>query len=169
MHEKPGELFLHTFYIVTSFTKEDLNADSVLDFYRERGTMEGHIGAHQSVLRGRLSSTNRPKSHIKHSEIKERAEPIDAEAANAAALCLHAIAYNLFNTMRLLAGKSGLVDEPAGIHLRRARASLLAIPGRIVVSARRATLIVSEKTAAIWGRLWRALRRLERQPAVPLP
>lgn len=97
-----------------------------------------------------------------------KAKPIDAEAANAAALCLHGLAYNLLHTLRLLAGDSGKVMaiyDPAKLHLRRARARLLAVAGRVVVSGRQATLIVSEKTAAIWGRLWKALRRLTPVPA----
>ncbi len=167
VQERPEELFLHTFFIVTSFTRKEMSADEVLDYYRERGTMEGHIGEHQSVVNGALSSTNRPKSHIKHREIGERAEPIDAEAANAAALCLHGIAYNLLNTLRLLGGTSGNVDENSGLHLRRARRILLNVAGRVIISARRATLIVSERTAAVWARLWKALRKLEPQPALP--
>ena len=35
--ERPGELYLHSFFIVTSFTKEELSADDVVDFYRDRG------------------------------------------------------------------------------------------------------------------------------------
>jgi hypothetical protein len=155
--ERPGELYLHSFFIVTSFTKQDLDADAVLDYYRERGTMEGYIGEHQSVLDGRLSSTRRPKSRIQNYRIRERSAPIDAERANAAALMLHGIAFNLLNTLRLVAGASGKVDEPARLHLRRAREELLAVAGRVVVSARRATLVVTSRTAA----LWKAMRRLE--------
>ncbi len=167
VQERPEELYMHTFFIVTSFTIEEMSADEVLDYYRERGTMEGHIGEHQSVVNGALSSTNRPKSHIKHREVGEHADPIDAERANAAALCLHGIAYNLLNTLRLLGGTSGHVDENSGLHLRRARRILLNVAGRVIISARRATLIVSERTAAIWGRLWKAMRRLEPQPVLP--
>jgi len=124
---------------------------------------EGHIGEHQSVINGFLSSANRPKSKIKNFPVQERSEPIDAEAANAAALCLHGLAYNLLNTLRLLGGHSGelvAVEKPAGLHLRRARARLLAVAGRVVVSGRRATLVVAEQTAVIWSRLWKALLRL---------
>jgi hypothetical protein len=159
--ERPGELFWDSFYIVTSFTEEELSADAVVDYYRDRGTMEGHIGEHQSVVNGRLSSTNRPKSHIKHFPIQERSTPVDTECVNAASLALHGIAFNLLNTLRLLVGESGKVHEPACLHLGRARRELLAVAGRIVVSARRATLGVTAKTAALWGRLWKALRRLE--------
>lgn len=63
----------------------------MLDNYRDRGTMEGHIREQQSVLDGRLSSTNRCTSEIKHNPIQERIEPVDAERANAAALLLHGL------------------------------------------------------------------------------
>ena len=159
--ERPGELYLDSFFIVTSFTEEELCSDAVVDYYRDRGTMEGHIGEHQSVVNGQLSSTKRPKSHIKHYPIQERATHVDAERVNAASLALHGIAFNLLNTLRLLAGESGKVDEPARLHLGRARRELLAVAGRIVVSARRATLVVTKRTAALWALLWKALRRLE--------
>jgi len=89
--EKLGEG--HSFFLVTSFTREELDADAVLDDCRERGTMEGRIGKHQSVPDGRLSSTRRPKSRIRNYPVKERSEPIDAERANAAALLRHGIAF----------------------------------------------------------------------------
>ncbi|MEM9803415.1 MAG: IS1380 family transposase, partial [Planctomycetota bacterium] len=41
VQERPGELYLHTFFIVTSFTPEQMCARDVLDLYRARGTMEG--------------------------------------------------------------------------------------------------------------------------------
>ena len=163
VQERPGELYLHTFFIVfivTSFSPEELCARDVLDFYRARGTMEGHIGELQSVINGALSSANRPKGHIKQREVEKRAEPIDARAANAAALLLHGIAYNLMNTLRLLGGTSGYPDEPAGLGLRRARSTLVALAGRIVVSARRAKLIVSQRTAALWARIMERIERL---------
>ena len=167
VQEQPGELFMHSFFIVTSFKKEELDADAVLDYYRERGTMEGHIGEHQSVIDGFLSSTNRPKRHVKGKQPVQRSKPIDAQRVNAVALLLHGLAFNLLNTARILAGRSAVIEEAPGLHLRRARQLLLAVAGRFVVSARRATLIVSEHTAAIWAKLWKALRRIVAQPAVP--
>jgi hypothetical protein len=150
--ERPGELYLHSSFIVTSFTEGELDADAVLDDYRERGTMEGHIGEHQSVLDGRLSSASRPKSRIRNFPVRERSEPVDAERANAAALLLHGVAFNPLNTLRLVGGVSGKVDEPARLHLGRAREELLAVAGRVVASARRATLAVTSRTAALWSR-----------------
>ena len=167
VQERPGELYLHTFFIVTSFSPEELCARDVLDFYRARGTMEGHIGELQSVINGALSSANRPKAHIKHQKVEKRAAPIDPRGANAAALLLHGIAYNLMNTLRLLGGTSGYPDEPAGLGLRRARSTLVALAGRIVVSARRAKLIVSQRTAALWARVTGRIRRLSPPVARP--
>ena len=165
MQEQLGELFMHNFFIVTNFKKEVLNADAVLDDCRERGTMEGHIGEHQSVIDGFLSSTNRSKRRIKGKQPLQRSKPIDLERVNAVALLLHGLAFNLLNTARLLAGSLAVIEEAPGLHLRRARGLLPAVTGRIVVSARRATLIVSEHTAAIWANLWKALRKIEPQPA----
>ena len=108
--ETPGELFLKSFFIVTSFTKEELCDRDVLDFYRARGTMEGHIGEFQSVIDGSLSSTNRKKKLYRRKPVVSPATPIDPERVNAAALCLHGLALNLLNTFRALAGAS---DYPA--------------------------------------------------------
>ena len=126
-HERPGELFLHTFFIVTNYPTRVLDSGQVYDHYRERGTMETHIGEHQSVVEGFLSSSNRPKTTINNHPVQKRSKPIDAQAANAAALCLHGLAYNLLNTLRLLAGESGklmAIYEPSKLHLRRARERL---------------------------------------------
>jgi len=67
----------------------------------------------------------------------------------------------LLNTLRLVAGASGKVDQPARLHLGRAREELLAVAGRVVVSARCVTLVVTSRTAALWSRPWKALLRLE--------
>jgi len=77
------------------------------------------------------------------------------------------IAYNLLNTLRLLGGMPGRVDENSGLHLGRARRILLNVAGRLIISARRATMIVSERTAAVWARLWKAMRRHAPQPVLP--
>lgn len=161
--DEPGELYLRTFFIVTSFTKEELDDRDVLDFYRARGTMEGHIGEMKAVIYGHLSSTNRKKESYGGSEVQNEEEPIDPERVNAAALCIHALSYNLLNTLRLLGGASGFVDEPAEVSLRRAR-RLLLVPGRIIVSARKATLVVTDAALDSWRRTWERMRALHAPP-----
>lgn len=88
VEEVPGELFLKTYFIVTSFQVEGLCAQDVLDFYRARGTMEGHIGEMKFVIAGRLSRTNRTKRRYARQDIARRAAPVDPEHVNAAMLCL---------------------------------------------------------------------------------
>ncbi|MCP5020240.1 MAG: transposase [bacterium] len=77
VQERPGELYLHTFFILTSFTKNKMSADETVDFYCERALMENHIGEHQSVLNANLASNNRPKTNIKQKPIKNADELID--------------------------------------------------------------------------------------------
>ena len=149
--ETPGELFLRSFFIVTSFSKEEKCGRDVLDFYRERGTMEAHIGEMKSVIDGRVSSTNRAKARYARRAVVKRAKPVDPERVNAAALCLHGLAFNLLNTFRALAGNSDYLDEPPEMGMRRAR-RLLLVAGRVVVSARRATLVIMDAALQAWGR-----------------
>ena len=165
VEEVPGDLFLKTYFIVTSFTEDELCARDVLDFYRARGTMEGHIGEMKSVLAGRLSSTNRRKRRYARREIKKHVKPVDPERVNAAVLCVQALGYNLLNTFRSLAGTSAFIDEPAELHLRRARA-LLVVPGRIVRSAGRATLVIRDVALAAWQSVVERLRQLRPPCAV---
>jgi hypothetical protein len=161
--ETPGELFLKSFFIVTSFTKEELCDRDVLDFYRERGTMEGHIGEFQSVIDGSLSSTNRKKKLYRRKPVANPATPIDPERVNAAALCLHGLAFNLLNTFRALAGASDYIDEPPELGLRRAR-QLLLVAGRIVISARRATLVIMDAALESWRRAWSRIEAFHPPP-----
>ena len=165
VQEWPGELYLHTFFIVTSFSPEELCARDVLDFYRARGPWRAHREL-QSVINGALTARTgpRPTSSTRRSR---SAPPRSTRGANAAALLLHGIPYNLMNTLRLLGGTSGYPDEPAGLGLRRARSTLVALAGRIVVSARRAKLIVSQRTAALWARVTGRIRRLSPPVARP--
>ena len=162
--DMPGELFLKSFFIVTSFGEDELCGRDVLDFYRARGTMEGHIGEMKSVIEGRLSSTNRQKCRYAQHEVSHHAEPIDPERVNAAALCVHAIAYNLLSTLRSLAGESDFIDEAPGLGLKRAR-RMLRIPGRIVISARRATLVIKETALALWRQVIGRIHELHPLPA----
>ncbi|MEM1250103.1 MAG: hypothetical protein AAGK22_27290, partial [Acidobacteriota bacterium] len=50
MAQAPSELYLHTFFIVTSFTPEEMCARDVLDFYRAQRDIVRRI---ERVLRDR--------------------------------------------------------------------------------------------------------------------
>ena len=55
--ERPGELFLHHFWLITSWSNEQMPAEALLEPYRERGTAEGYYGELKSVLDPTLSSS----------------------------------------------------------------------------------------------------------------
>ena len=150
--EQPGELFLRSFFIVTNYDTSDPCGRDVLDFYRERGTMEAHIGEMQSIINGRLSSTNRKKSTYKKQPVAQHEEPFDPERVNAAALCLHGLSFNLLTRFRSLAGSSDFIDEPPELGLKRAR-TLLLTAGRVLVSGRQATLVIRDVAMSGWRRV----------------
>ena len=83
---------------------------------------------------------------------------------NAAVLCVHAIAYNLLSTFRSLAGESDFIDEAPDLGLKRAR-RLLHIPGRIVISSRRATLVIKDSALALWRKVTGRIQELHPLPA----
>jgi len=67
LQQVAGELFPNAFWLVTSWTAEQMPAeDYLLEHYRQRGTAEAHMGelmdfAHNQVrLRTRSSGTPRP-------------------------------------------------------------------------------------------------------------
>ena len=150
---------------MTSFSKEEKCGQDVLDFYRERGTMEAHIGEMKSVIDGHVSSTNRSKTCYARREVVKRAKPVDPERVNAAALCLHGLAFNLLNTFRALACSSAYIDEPPEMGIRRAR-RLLLVAGRMVVSARRVTLVIMDAALESWGRVAARIQGLRPPPEV---
>lgn len=159
--DEPGELFLHHFFLLTSWDAQQMPAMDLLAFYRERGTMEGHIGDLKDTLRPALSSTSRTKRHIGGQRIEKPGEPRDGYACNAANLLLFALAYNLANLVRRVTARA--TGEPW--RLRRMRDTLLRVPARVVLHARRVTVVLREEAAPLWTSF---LRRLERLlPAAP--
>jgi hypothetical protein len=155
-----GELFLDYFFLVTSWNSREREGVDVLAFYRQRGTMEGHLGEFSSVLAPALSCTSRPKSHVRGKPPKETSEPRDAEAANAATFLLYGLAYNLANAARGILNREAPRKDGSGWHLVSLRECLLAVAARVVVSARRATVILQEHVADLWQTFWRGLDRL---------
>jgi len=100
--DEPGELFLRHFFLVTNWQPDEYTGEQLLAHYRQRGTMEGHIGELSSALAPALSCTSRPKSHVRGKTPKTISAPRDGEAANAATFLLYALAYNLSNSLRLI-------------------------------------------------------------------
>jgi len=152
--ERPGELFLHHFWLITNWPPEQMEADDLLALYRERGTAEGHFGELKSVLEPALSSAPRQKSHYRGSEPKKRTTPVDSFAQNEVILLLHALAYNVMHAARVLMERA----TGEGWSLLRLRERVLRTAGRALLHARRVVLVIGEAPAKLWRQLWRELQ-----------
>ena len=161
-----GELFLDYFFLLTNWTAGERAGLDALAFYRQRGTMEGHLGEFSSVLAPALSCTSRPKTHVRGKPPKKTTVPRDGETANAATFLLYGLAYNLANAARGVMNREAPRKNGDGWHLVSLRECLLAVAARLVVSGRRVTVIVQEHVADLWRAYWRGLERL-RPTTVP--
>lgn len=151
--ERPGELFLHHFWLITSWSVEQMGAEELLELYRERGTAEGYYGELKSVLDPALSSSPRQKSHYRGEIPERRTAAGDAFAQNEVILLLNALAYNLAHAARVLMETA----SGEGWSLMRLRERVLRVAARVLVHGRRATLVIGKAPAKLWLALWSRL------------
>jgi hypothetical protein len=158
--ERPGELFLHHFFLLTSYTAQEKDGWTLLEMYRERGTAEGHLGELMSVLEPALSSSPRPKEHYRGEKPKRRYASSDSFWINEVILLLNALAYNVAHAARVLMEQA----TREGWSLGRFRERVLRAAARVLVHGRRATLILGRATSPYWAALLPRLRRLRLAP-----
>lgn len=152
--EKPGELFLKKFFLVTSWSEQEKSAEDLLEFYRQRGTLEGQIGVLKDMLRPALSSTSRMKSHVRGKPPKRRRmAPRDDYACNEVNLLLFALAHNLANVGREVLASA--LKRPSSV--RRFRKLLLRVPARLTLHSRRVVLVLRRAVTPLWRAFIRAL------------
>ena len=156
IQERPDELLLHYFWLLTSWTAEEKDAETLLETYRQRGTAEGHLGELMSVLHPALSSVPRPKTHYRGKKLEKRQVSANSFYINEALLLLNALAYNLAHTARVLMEMA----TQEGWSLKRLRERVLRVAGRLLLHGRRATLVLSSSSAKLWTALLSQLRRL---------
>jgi hypothetical protein len=145
--DDPGELFLKHFFLLTSFDEQAMDGPALLAHYRERGTMEGHIGELKDVLRPALSSSSRGRGD----------DPgRDGFCANAATLMLYALAYNLANTLRRVTAQA----TGTAWSLKRLRERVLRVPARMVLHARRIVVVLRDETLPLWNAMLKRLTQL---------
>ena len=155
--ERPDDLLLDRFFLVTSLTLRQMSHNLVLEHYRERGKAEGHMGELKDVLAPALSSANRPKTHVRDRKPRSAAKGVDAFACNEVRLLLSLIAYQVMHiARRTMAHATG-----TGWSLRRLRERVLRAGARLTISARRMTLTLSSAAARYWAILWPAITRLQ--------
>lgn len=154
--ERPGELLLDHFWLITSLSTTAMPAAALLEHYRQRGTAEGLFGELMDVLAPALSSAPRTKRHYRGRRLPTLPTGLDAFARNEALLLLHMLAYEVLHTGRCVLESA----SKTGWSLRRFRERVLRVGGRVVVHARRATLVIAETAAQHWAMLWPRFERL---------
>jgi DDE family transposase len=159
--ERPEQHELDHFWLITNWTSEQMDGPALLEMYRERGTAEGYMGELMDVFRPALSSSARPKSHYRGEVPRNRSRPADAFAHNEVILLLNAIAYNIAHAGRALMETA----TSEGWSLRRFRERVLRVAARVLVHARRATVVLSEGPTKLWHALWPCLAALDPAPA----
>ena len=155
VQERPGELFLHHFWLITSWSGKQLDAEALLEHYRQRGTAEGYLGELMDVLRPALSSSPRPKGHYRGKEPRKRYPSGDAFAQNEVRLLVAVLAQGVLHVARLLLEEA----TRKGWSLKRLRE-------RVLRGAARARLAPSRSSQGR-GRLHRRLSRLRRRLPYP--
>jgi hypothetical protein len=159
--ERPGGLFPDWFWLITNWAEKQMDAESLLELYRERGTGEGHLGELKSVLEPALSSSPRPKNHYRGKKPQKHYGSCDAFAHNEAILLLNALAYNVAHTARVLLESA----TGEGWSLKRVRERVLKAAARVLVHGRYVTLAIAPAAAKHWEKLWKKLSRLKLAPA----
>ncbi len=153
--QEPGELLARHFYLLTSYEKDEVEAEQLLAAYRQRGTGEGRFGEWNSAIPTHLSSTNRRKSHYRGAEPDpdKRAKPRDPFACNDVRLLISALAYGLVHVLRTLIERA----TRRGWSLRRVVERVLKVGARLVRGGRRATFVLSNPAADLQALLWQQL------------
>jgi hypothetical protein len=158
--ERPGQLFLDHFWLITNWTAEQMDGPALLEMYRKRGTAEGHMGELMDVFRPALSSSTRPKSHYRGKVPSRRSPAVEPFAHNEVILLLNALAYNIVHAGRVMMETA----TGEGWSLRRFRERVLHVAARIVVHSRRAILVLGEDSTTLWHALWARLAVFQAVP-----
>jgi len=152
VEQKQMDLFepFNHFFLVTNWTKEQICGEDLLEYYRQRGTMERWIGEFKDVLQPSLSCSSRQRKNV------EYAAKRDDFACNEALLLLYGLAFNMLNTVRRLMEKA--TNE--GWSLRRVREQVLKAAAHFTLHARRIWAWVAKPAAGLWTMLGRQIMRL---------
>ena len=150
------DLLLDRFFLVTSISRFQMKGQALLDHYRQRGKAEGHMGELMDVLSPALSSTNRAKTHLRGKKPKSVTPPIDAFACNEVRLLVAMLAYQIMHVARRAMARA----TKAPWSLRRLRERVLRAGARLIISARRMTLILAATAAPYWAAIWPQIQML---------
>lgn len=143
--ERPDDLFLDHFFIVTNHHWRDMPAWQVLREYRRRGKAESHMGELKSTLNVHLSSTDRGASTVQQ-----------VMARNEVNLLLSLLSYQVLHGLRCMLESRTV----RGWSLRKVREQVLKVAATLSVHARRITVHLGDAADKWWPTLLRGLPRL---------
>jgi hypothetical protein len=155
--EKPGQLWLDHFWLVTSWSCDEISPAKLLDRYRKRGSAEDHMGQWVNTLRPRLSSAGRTKSNYGGKPVKKTigmGYPFDQ---NEVTLLLSALAYNLMHGVRVLVEKK----TGEGWSLQRLRERVLLVASRFLLHSRRIVMTVASSAAPFWNGILTEIQKIK--------
>ena len=145
VQERPDDLLLHAFFLVTNLGKVEWPAKKVLALYRKRGSAEAHMGELKSTLDVHLSSTDRGASTVQQ-----------VMARNTVNLLLSLYAYQVLHGLRRLLES----QTHQGWSLARMREQILKVAATLSLHARRVTVHLGAAADKWWPTLLRGLPRL---------
>jgi hypothetical protein len=154
--ERPGEIFLDHFFMVTSWTVDEKPAENLLDHYRQRGTAEGIFGELMDAISPALSSNSRPKTHYRGTALAKSEQPNLSFFVNEVRLILAALAHNLAHVVRTTIEKV----TGKGMRIKSVRDKYLRIASRFTIHARRITVIIADSVRDRWNEVWLRMPRL---------
>ena len=154
--EREEDLFLHHFWLITNWSRDQVPAKELLERYRKRGAAEGYMGELMSVLAPALSSSPRPKATYAGKKPREVKDSVDSFAVNEVRLLLNAWAYSVMHVGRTLMAKA----TGEGWSLQRFRERLLKVAARVLLHGRRVTVVIAQGAAPLWRSLWEQLAHL---------
>jgi len=157
VNERHDELFLHHFWLVTSWTEDQKSANDLVPHYRQRGTAEGYFGELMDAIQPALSSNKRPKRHYRGQPLPAQKRQNHSFWTNEVRLILAALAYNLAHAVRSVAETALGV----GMTLVRVRERFLKIASRFTLHARRIIVIVADDVRERWELIWREMRSID--------
>jgi len=156
MLERPSELFLDYFWLVTSWSPAQKDGPALLAYYRRRGVAESLMGELKDVLDPALSSSPRPKSCYRDQAPRTISPSVDSFAVNETILLLNALAYDVMNAVRSLVAEA----TGTGWSLQRLRDRFLRIAARVLLHGRQVVVVINKSAALLWAILWEKLQPL---------
>ncbi|ERS91632.1 hypothetical protein Q671_15820 [Halomonas sp. PBN3] len=145
VQERPDDLLLHAFFLVTNLGNFDWPPEKVLALYRKRGSAEAHMGEVKSALDVHLSSTDRGASTVQ-----------DVMARNEVSLLLSLYAYQVLHGLRCLLER----QTRQGWSLSRMREQVLKVAATLSLHARRITVQLGDAADKWWPTLLKGLPKL---------